>query len=216
MRAEYTALARSIHQCATCAFRDPAIEPLAPDLPQLPVPVMFVGENPSWAQDQPAPFAETTVSGRALDRYYLQPLGLSRNHVWITDLFKCRYPKAIYAAKAAHNDAIQAVVNTCANLWLLQEIALARPRVLVTLSDREVYQRLRRAFSLATPATFAAAVGRPHAVALGGFALTLFPMIHPDVSRLWGEGDNRKQLARQKWAEIHRNTHIPALRELLG
>lgn len=212
----YRTLAQAIRHCTACSFRDPIIEPLAPDLPQLPVPVMFVGENPSWAQEQLAPFAETTISGQALNQHYLQPLGLARNQVWITDLFKCRYPKAIYAAKPQHRETIQSVVNTCAGLWLPQEIALARPHVLVTLSDQEVYRRLRRAFRLPTPANFAHVVGRPHAINLGGFAVTLFPMIHPDISRPWGEGDSRKQAAREKWAPIHREVHIPALRELLG
>jgi uracil-DNA glycosylase len=49
---------------------------------------MFVGENPSWADHQQTPFSETTISGRALRRYYLEPLGLRESDVWITDLFK--------------------------------------------------------------------------------------------------------------------------------
>jgi uracil-DNA glycosylase family 4 len=246
MSITYHTLVQAIRRCTACSFRDPAIEPLAPNLPQLPVPgklltasdgasagkaladpqrpatdsrsfpVMFVGENPSWAHEQPAPFAETTISGQALEQHYLQPLGLSRDQVWITDLFKCRYPPAIYADKARYRETIQSVVNTCAGLWLPQEIALARPQVLVTLSDQEVYQRLRRAFRLPTPATFAHAVGWPYAITLGGFSVTLFPMVHPDVSRPWGEGDSRKQAAREKWAPLHREVHIPALRELLG
>lgn len=118
--------------------------------------------------------------------------------------------------KVRHKDTIQAVANLCANLWLLQEVVLAWPRVLVTLSDQEVYQRLRRAFGLPTPARFATAVGKPHPIMLGGLTVTLFPMIHPDISRPWGEGDKRKPAARQKWADIHAREHIPALRQVLG
>lgn len=216
MPIEYSALVQNIRECTACSFRDPVIEPLAPDLPQLPVPIMFVGENPSWADEQSAPFSPATTSGRALDAHYLCPLGLAREQVWITDLFKCRYPKLIYAAKARHKDTIQTAAHTCANLWLLQEVALVQPKVVVTLSDQEVYQRLRRAFGLPTPASFAAAVGKPHPIVLGGLAVTLFPMIHPDISRPWGEGDKRKPAARQKWASIHQQEHIPALRQVLG
>ena len=33
------------------------------------------------------------------DKHYIKPLGLNRNQVWITDLFKCRYPKEVYREK---------------------------------------------------------------------------------------------------------------------
>ncbi|MBL7184029.1 MAG: hypothetical protein ISS50_06230 [Anaerolineae bacterium] len=217
MKSEYELLAYGIHQCSECrSFRDTKIEPLAPALAlPIPVPIMFVGENPSWAEGQDIPFAESTPSGQALEKYYLMPLGLSRNQVWITDLFKCRYPKRIYRAKPQHDKTIQAVAKTCSHLWLIQEIALAQPKIVVTLADKEVYQRLRRAFDLPTPKKFADAVGRPHAVTLGGVTVTLFPMIHPDVSRPLDNGDKRKSATRKKWAIIHQQEHIAALKKLL-
>ena len=215
MNSEYEKLATGIRGCNACTFRDASIEPLAPAWVQIPVQILFVGENPSWAEDQDVPFAESTISGRALDQHYLEPLGLSREHVWITDLFKCRYPKEVYQDKPKNEKLIQSVAATCAYQWLAQEVALANPTVVVTLSDKEVYQRLRRAFDLQTPSKFANAVGRAHSISLNGVQVTLFPMVHPDVSRPLGDGDNRKPGVRSKWAGIHQKEHIPALKEIL-
>ncbi len=214
MNADYISLVQSLHQCSACSFRQADILPLAPELPaSLPVPIMFVGENPSWAKKQEIPFDEGTPSGQALKKHYLDPLCLSRQQVWITDLFKCRYEKEIYRAKAHNEQLIQGIAATCSQLWLVREIALARPRVLVTLSDKQVYQRLRLAFGLSTPSAFADAVGKPHSVTIEGHAVVLFPMIHPHISRPVDQ-DKGKSVARAKWAPLHKR-HIQALRALL-
>jgi uracil-DNA glycosylase family 4 len=176
---------------------------------------MFVGENPSWADHQQTPFSETTISGRALRRYYLEPLGLRESDVWITDLFKCRYPKKVHRAKRSNASLIQHVASTCARRWLVCELALAQPDVVVTLADKAAYQRLRVAFGWNTPRLFADAVGRPHNVRIERIAATVFPMVHPDISRPIGDGDNRKQKTRAKWAILHLERHIPALRAVL-
>jgi uracil-DNA glycosylase family 4 len=215
VQSEYELLAHGIRHCSACSFRNLKIEPLRPSLTSPPVSIMFIGENPSWAKGQDTPFAASTPSGQALDENYLKPLELSRGEVWITDMFKCRYPKRVYDTKAQHGKEIQKAAETCSRLWLLREIELAKPKVIVTLADKEVYQRLRRAFDLPTPRAFAVAVGKPHEVTLGGHAVTLFPMIHPDISRPWGEGNKRKSNAREKWAIVHQQMHIPALKEVL-
>lgn len=215
MEINYQLLADSMKKCSDCIFRNPEIEPLVPAYVEAPVPIMFVGENPSWAVGQDVPFADGTISGQALEQHYLKPLGLSRNQVWITDIIKCRYPKHIYGAKPKYVADIQNVAEPCSNLWLTKEIQLAQPYVVATLSDAEVYQRLRRAFRLNIPADFSEAVGHPHEVVLGEHKTTLFPMIHPDVSRPVGVGDNSKKKAREKWSPKHQKEHIPALREIL-
>lgn len=215
MQSEYESLAQSIRQCSACSFRNPKIEPLSPALTPVPVSIMFIGENPSWAKEQKIPFAESTPSGQALIENYLRPLQFSRDEAWITDLFKCRYPKSVYDEKTKHGGEIQKVAETCSRLWLLREIEFAKPKVIVTLANKEVYQRLCCAFGLLTPQAFADAVGKPHQVSLGGLSVTLFPMVHPDISRPLGQGDQRKTNAREKWAPIHQREHIPALKKVL-
>ncbi len=217
MNVQYALLAGDIHQCKACNFHRDDFEPLAPAFASVPVALMFIGENPSWADGQSTPFSEHTNSGNALTLYYLEPLGLKRNQVWITDLFKCRYPLEpvdIYHSKRTHEHMIQRVAETCARLFLMRELALAQPKVVVTLSDREVYQRVRRMFGLTTPAQFAEVVGKPHSVAFGETSALLFPMVHPDIGRPPGVGD-RKDGARKKWSAMHEMDHIPALRRVL-
>lgn len=204
-----------ISSCRKCSFRDDAYPPLPPVSAPVPVKLLLIGENPSWAEEQQTPFDPRTISGQALDRYYLEPLGLKRDEVWITDLFKCRYPKDIYRKKGKYDREIQVVADTCARQWLIKELCYASPKVVASLSDREVYQRLRRILNLHTPSKFQQAVGQPWSVKLGEVATLLFPMIHPDISRPPGEGDNRKITARQRWAPQHHRKHIPALRKLV-
>jgi uracil-DNA glycosylase family 4 len=215
MEIEYVNLAAQIMNCNACSFRDPEIKPLVAAHVEPPVLIMFIGENPSWEEGQKVPFDVRTVSGRSLVINYLEPLSLTRDQVWITDLFKCRYPKDVYHRKQHEEERIQSeVVATCVQ-WLVQEISFARPKVIVTLSDRQVFRRLRSAFSLATPARFARAAGKPHNVELGGIPVVLFPMVHPDVARPLGQGDARKPGPRKKWAPIHRRNHLPALASLI-
>lgn len=212
---DYFRLADAIRRCPACVFHDPALAPIPPAPGALPARLMFVGESPSWAADQAAPFDPVTISGQALDRHYLAPLGLTRAQVWISNLLKCRYPAGLYGNKPKFDAEIQHAVETCVRLWLFKEIALAQPEVLVTLGDQQVYQRLRRLCGLATPTVFEEAVGRPHAVQIGERDLILFPMIHPDISRPEGDGDDRKLRLRQQWAPLHHDAHLPALRRLL-
>lgn len=216
MKVDYRVLADSIKRCSACIFINPSIEPLVPPYVDVPVPIMFIGENPSWADDQDVPFADSTISRQALQSHYLHPLGLSRNQVWITDMIKCRYPKYIHHAKPRYKEEIQSVAEACSRLWLLKEIEFAQPSIVVTLSDSQVYQRFRRAFALDIPAKFSEAVARPHKVVVARQRITLFPMIHPDISRPIGEGDDRKKIARAKWAQKHQSEHIPVLREILS
>ena len=215
MTPEYEQLISGIRQCRACLFRDRSIEPLAPAWVPPPVLILFIGENPSRAEGQDVPLAESTISGQALEQYYLKPLGLTREQVWITDLFKCRYPKEFDRAKPQNEAIILSVTEKCTRQWLLWEISLAEPKVIVTLSDQEVYQRLRRDYALETLADFKDAVGRAHSTSLTCMQVTLFPMIHPDISRPPEVGDNRKIIARKKWSPIHQNEHIPALKATL-
>lgn len=215
MATSYAQLADRIRGCTACFFRDAGIEPLPAVHAHPPVSIMFVGENPSWQAGQAAPFDPRTISGQSLDTHYLKALSLSRDDVWVTDLFKCRYPKAIYRSKTKNETRVRReVVQTCAQ-WLLAEIAYAQPKVLVTLSNTQVYQRIRHSFSLPIPASFAAAAGKSHVINLNGQRLTLFPMVHPDIARPPNEGDRRKLPAREKWADRHAREHIPALVALM-
>jgi uracil-DNA glycosylase family 4 len=205
--------------CNRCIFHNEKYPPVLSKHVHPPAKIMFIGENPSWAACQDQPFSPSTISGIALDKYYLKPLELTRADVWITDLIKCRYPKEepfdIYHNKLKYSSQIQEIAEKCSELWLINEILVAKPNIIVTLSDKEVYQRLRICFNLITPANFTDAVGRPFEVVIVGHSTILFPMIHPDISRLEGDGDNRKLIARRKWSVLNEKEHIPVLKKLL-
>jgi uracil-DNA glycosylase family 4 len=205
-------LTDALAACKACSFACATFPPLCPTASHTPVRVMFVGENPSWAKNQDAPFAESTVSGTSLREHYLKPLQLAEEEVWITDPFKCRYPKDVCKNKVANETLIRNVASTCAELWLVHEIEIARPRVIVTLGDKQVYQRLRSCFQWDTPSAFKDAVGGLHEVYIGSQQVRILPMIHPDIARPLGEGDSRKRNARDKWVSLHENVHLPSLR----
>jgi len=212
---EYENLATEIKKCVRCFFRGELIKLLVPENVAVPVDIMFIGENPSWEKYQSVPFDPFTQSGQALETYYLNPLGLSRTQVWITDLFKCRYPKRVYNEKLKYESRIQQEVISQCKVWLSEEISFAKPRVICTLSDKQVYQRFRIANKLSIPTDFEKAVGRPFSIEIDGFQTLLFPLVHPYVSRPVGKGDNLYRGARKKWSPIHIRQHIPALKSLL-
>ena len=120
----------------------------------------------------------------------------------------------VYSNKTKYENEIQKVARKCSRLWLTKEIAWARPAVVVTLSDNQVYQRLRRAFKLNTPVSFERAVGKQHDIEIEGVETILFPMIHPDISRPIDDNDKRKLNVRRKWAPLHKE-HVANLYRLL-
>lgn len=209
-----------IENCqAACIFRNAKFPPIAPSIVKVPVELMFIGENPSWADNQQQPFDPSTISGQALDKNYLRPLGLNRDQVWITDLIKCRYLRDgennIYHNKAKYKNEIQSVSELCFNKWLIKEVEFAKPKIIVTLSNVEVYQRIRKIMHLETPTDFNEAVGKGFIIVFGDHECILFPMIHPDISRPNGEGDRRKLKVREKWAPKHIQ-HIKRIAVLLN
>jgi uracil-DNA glycosylase family 4 len=206
--------------CDNCLFMGIPYNPIIPKFSLPPVKIMFIGENPSWDLNLNEPLDSKSISGKALYDHYLKPLELTRNDVWITNLIKCRYPLAepdIHPYKSDDEEEIQETADRCCTIWLIEEIKCAKPKVIVTLSDKEVYQRFRKIFDLKIPANFKdKAIGRRHDIIIEGSSYILFPMIHPDISKPPDVGDKRKMKAREKWSRAHMEKHLPALAELLS
>ncbi|NDJ76000.1 MAG: hypothetical protein GYB65_07050 [Chloroflexi bacterium] len=208
-------LSTALRRCMDCSFADPGLGPLSPALVPVPITAMFIGEGPGQSDSPVAFLPPGTAAGDAFDQHYLAPLGLQRDQVWLTTLLKCRYPPRVYGNKPRFADQIHTAADICAHHWLVHELDYARPRVVVSLGNQGVYQRLRELFALETPLDFEDAVGHPHAVNLDGWDLMLFPLVDPDVSRPPGEGDQRRLRSRERWAELHHAQHIPVLRAVL-
>ncbi len=84
--------------------------------------LLFIGEGPGWHEDQQGrPFVGS--AGQFLDQL-LALIGLRREHVYITNIVKCRPPQ--------NRDPLPAEIQSC-RPWLDRQIDLIRPRMVVTL-----------------------------------------------------------------------------------
>jgi DNA polymerase len=87
--------------------------------------LLFVGEGPGAEEDaQGLPFVGR--SGKLLDRLVLEEIGLTRDRFYIANVVKCRPP--------GNRDPRPDEVEAC-RPWLEQQLALLRPRVVVTLGN---------------------------------------------------------------------------------
>jgi uracil-DNA glycosylase family 4 len=85
--------------------------------------VVFVGEAPGYWEDMKGlPFVG--AAGKILNAL-LTKIGLLREHVFITNVVKCRPPE--------NRDPQPGEVKTCTSLYLNRQIALIQPKIIVTL-----------------------------------------------------------------------------------
>ena len=212
---EITSLLNNMVLCEKCAFSDRDYRPLAPVRLADKTKIIFIGENPSWEFGQRTLFDGITHSGVALHENYIKPLQkafhLTESDFWITDLFKCRYKKEIYRNKSKEQELIFECAKTCATNWLAEEIRLTEPKVIVTLGDKEVYQRVRNIFNLNTPTRFAEAAYSLHEIEVGGHRCSLLAACHPDISTV----NSRKPGPSNKWSAIHKEKFVRSLRTAL-
>lgn len=87
--------------------------------------LLFVGEGPGAEEDaRGEPFVGR--SGKLLDRLLAEELGLTRADCYIANIVKCRPP--------SNRDPKPDEADACAP-WLEGQLALLRPRVVVTLGN---------------------------------------------------------------------------------
>ena len=212
---EMSSLLNNMVLCEKCSFTDKDYRPLAPVHLADKAKIMFIGENPSWEFGQRVLFDGNTYCGRALHENYIKPLQkvfhLVESDFWITDLFKCRYRKDVYRNKSKEQALIFDCTKTCAMEWLSEEIRLVEPKVIVTLGDEEVYQRLRTIFNLTTPSVFADVAYALQEIQMGGQRYLLFPACHPNVSSI----SARMPAPSKKWSVIHKEKFIKGLEAAL-
>ena len=139
-------------------------------------------------------------SSQGLSKYFLDPLGVPPHKTWITDLVKVFLYKPDHVASCgaahprfrAHELRSQFLPLGIKSLtWLNREVALCKPRLIVTLGlevAQVVSSELRaRADDL---------LGRPlsHPDSLGGYPVLYLP--HPDACRRWHKW--RRNMARRR------------------
>lgn len=117
-----TGLAAQIKVCTRCRLsqsRTQAVPGVGPEKAQ----IMFIGEAPGFYEDQQGqPFVGP--AGKFLNEL-LSQIGLERKDVFITNVVKCRPPQ--------NRDPQPDEIETC-RIWLDQQIALIKPKVVVTIS----------------------------------------------------------------------------------
>jgi len=118
--------------------------------------VLFVGEAPGFNEDQQGrPFVG--AAGAFLDE--LLRSGLSRGEVYIANVIKCRPP--------GNRDPMPGEITAC-KPWLDRQIALIRPKVVVTLGRHSLARYLPNE-----------AIGKVHGKPRHTDGVMLFPMYHP-------------------------------------
>lgn len=110
--------------CTACPLRPGCTQVVVADGP-LHAPLVVIGEAPGGSEDREGrPFVGP--AGQLLDRI-LGAAGLDRRATYVTHLVKCRPPAD--RAPTPQETAI------CTDLWLRAQLALLRPRVIVTLGN---------------------------------------------------------------------------------
>jgi uracil-DNA glycosylase len=134
--------------------------------------VMFVGEAPGFHEDkQGEPFVG--AAGQLLTRMLREVLALDRGDVYICNVLKCRPP--------GNRDPQEDEIESCTP-WLVEQVSLIPPRVIVTLGN------FATKFVLQTSQGITRMRGR----AYPWHGRTVIPTFHP-AAILRGGGETSRQ-----------------------
>jgi uracil-DNA glycosylase len=124
--------------------------------------LMFVGEAPGFHEDkQGVPFVG--AAGKLLDQL-LAGIGLTRGHVFVCNVLKCRPP--------GNRDPLPDEIEACeGHLW--RQIELIRPRVVATLGN------FATKLLSGKPTGITRVHGQEQETTLGGRRVLLYPIYHP-------------------------------------
>jgi uracil-DNA glycosylase len=157
----------------------------------------------------------TVASGEELVREYLEPLGLSRDRCWITDLVRIFLFKKGHLAKYRRLDCVWPERETRSKFdkyaiegihWLEAEIKLAQPRLVITLGSevagilQSVTGQKRRNELLG---------GDLKEFNLGAVTYPVLHMAHPGIVM-------RNASERNPWPRLHWEKHIPEAKKALS
>ena len=133
--------------------------------------LLFIGEGPGFHEDkQGVPFVG--AAGQLLNRM-LGEIGLAREDVYIANIVKCRPP--------GNRDPQPDEIEACTP-WLVEQISLIQPRVIVTLGN------FATKYVLSTATGITRLRGQVH----DWHGRTVIPTFHP-AAILHGGGENSRQ-----------------------
>jgi len=154
----------------------------------------------------------TVASGDELEKAYLCPLGLLRKQCWITDLVRVFLFKEGHLAKYRRLGCAWPERETRSQFecfahqgmhWLEEELALAQPRLVITLGA-EVAGILRRVKGQKKRNDLLG--GDLKECQLGAESYPVIHLAHPGIVM-------RPASERNPWPRLHREIHIPVARE---
>lgn len=182
------------------------------------------GESDVPVGDIGGPFADkayfdgarvrTVASGHELEAGYLCPLGLSRTQCWITNLVKVflfknghieRYRRlgCDWPARETRSQFEELARQGLG--WLLEELELARPRLIITLG-REVAGVLQGVHG--ARARVALLGGERRVLWLDDVGYPAIHLAHPGIVMC-------PESAANPWSRLHRDEHVPMAREMV-
>lgn len=134
--------------------------------------LMFIGEGPGYHEDkQGEPFVG--AAGQLLDRM-LEEVGIRREDVYIANIIKCRPP--------GNRDPLPDEIEAC-KPYLLEQVSLIEPRIIVTLGN------FATRFVLDRPAS----ISRVRGQRFTWRGRTVIPTFHP-AAVLHGGGEASSQM----------------------
>ena len=149
-------LEAAVRKCTLCGLSGGRTNAVPGEGPE-DADIMFVGEGPGFHEDrQGRPFVG--AAGKYLDEL-LASIGMKREDVYIANVVKCRPP--------GNRDPQQEEIEAC-RPYLDQQIALIRPKIIVTLG--------RFSMNLFIPD---AQISRAHGQARKIDGILYYPIYHP-------------------------------------
>jgi DNA polymerase len=116
-------LAADLHDCTRCKLATLGRSQVVFGMGRPDADLMFVGEGPGEEEDrQGLPFVGR--SGKLLDKFLLEELGITRERVYIANVVKCRPP--------GNRDPEPDEIASC-RPFLEAQVASIKPKVIVTL-----------------------------------------------------------------------------------
>jgi DNA polymerase len=151
-------LAQSLVDCQRCKLAKLGRSQVVFGVGNPHASIMFVGEAPGFNEDQKGePFVG--AAGKLLNDL-LASAGLSRDHIYIANVIKCRPPN--------NRDPEQDEVETC-KPFLMQQIQLIRPKLVCTLGNWATQTLLERKVGIT----------KVKAQAFYMKDFVIFPLLHP-------------------------------------
>lgn len=120
---DYEDMEREFYHCRACPLRREGGHGPVLSTGPCPAPLMLVGEGPGSVEDEHG-LPLIGPSGQLLDRALLS-VGITRDHVYVTNIVKCR-PRG-------NRTPTQQEGYFCASRWLIREIGLVKPKVIIAL-----------------------------------------------------------------------------------